>query len=126
MIFTPLFSAFLAGFRVKLGSQSGKSYFRRDVNDNCVMRMIFITLAKFRKKPTKEMVAQSSKLFEQLVKEGRKILGHYWMLGKYDVLLIIEGKDEKTAMKAGLRWGDIVSTETSVAVTREEALKLLE
>ena len=69
---------------------------------------------------------RSSKLFEQMAKEGNKILGSYWMLGKYDVLLIVEGKDEKTAMKTILRFGDIVSTETSVAVTREKALKLLE
>ncbi len=88
--------------------------------------MIFITLARFRKKPTKETVAQSSKLFEQMVKEGNKILGQYWTLGKYDAVVIIEGKDEKSAMKALVRFGDIVSTETFVAVTREEALKLLE
>lgn len=104
----------------------GKSYFRLYANDNCVMKMIFITLARFRKKPTKEMMAQSSKLFEQMVKEGSKILGMYWMLGKYDVLVIVEGKDEKVAMKNLMRFGDIASTETSVAVTREEALKLLE
>jgi len=88
--------------------------------------MIFITLAKWRKKPTKEMVAQSGKLFEQMVKEGSKILGQYWTLGRYDAIVITEGKDEKTAMKALLRWGDFVSTETLVAVTREEAIKLLE
>jgi len=88
--------------------------------------MIFITLAKWRRKPTKEMVAQSGKLFEQMVKEGAKILGMYWTLGRYDAVMIVEGKDEKTAMKSLLRWGDLVSTETLVAVTREEAVKLLE
>lgn len=61
-----------------------------------------------------------------MVKEGNKILGQYWTLGKYDAVVIIEGKDEKSAMKALVRFGDIVSTETFVAVTREEALKLLE
>jgi len=88
--------------------------------------MIFITLAKWRKKPTKEMVAQSTKLFDQMVKEGSKILGRYWTLGRYDAVVITEGKDEKTAMKALLRFGDTVSTETLVAVTREEAIKLIE
>jgi len=88
--------------------------------------MIFITLAKWRRKPTKEMVAQSTKLFEQMVKEGSKIIGRYWTLGRYDAVVITEGKDEKTAMKSLLRWGDTVSTETLVAVTREEAIKLLE
>ena len=88
--------------------------------------MIFITLSRFRRKPTKQMIAESSKLFEQVVKEGVKILGFYWTLGRYDSVLITEGPDEKACMKAALRWGDIVSTETLVAVTREEAVKLLE
>lgn len=89
-------------------------------------RMIFITLARFRRKPTKESLAQSTKLLEQLVKEGTKILGVYWTLGRYDAVLIAEGKDEKTAMRALIRWGDLLSTETLVAITREEALKLVE
>jgi len=88
--------------------------------------MIFITLARFKGKPTKESIDQSSKLFERMVKEGAKILGVYWTLGRYDAVAIIEGPDEKTAMKALLRFGDLVSTETLVAVTREEAVKLLE
>ena len=88
--------------------------------------MIFITLARWKKKPTKDMVAQSSKLFEQLTKEGNKILGAYWTLGRYDAILITEGKDEKTAMKNIMRFGEMLSTETLVAVKREEALKLLE
>lgn len=88
--------------------------------------MIFITLARWRRKPTKELVAETSKLFEQLVKEGVKILGIYWTLGRYDAIVITEGRDEKTAMKHLLTFADMLSTETMVAVTREEALKLLE
>jgi len=88
--------------------------------------MIFITFGKWRKKPTKEMVAQATKLFEQMVKEGNKIVGQYWTLGRYDAIVIIEGKDEKTAMKWAMRWGDMLSTETLVALTREEAIKLVE
>jgi len=88
--------------------------------------MIFITLARFKGKPTKESVAKSGKLFEQLVKEGGKILGMYWTLGRYDAVVITEGPDEKGAMKALIRWGDLASTETLVALTRDEAIKLLE
>ena len=88
--------------------------------------MIFITLAKFRSKPTKEMMAQSQKLFEQMAKEGGKVVGMYWTLGRYDTVVVTEGKDEKAAMKSLLRWGDIISTETLVAVSREEAVKLFE
>jgi len=88
--------------------------------------LIFITLGKWRKKPTKESVAQSGKLFDQIVKEGGKILGMYWTLGRYDTVVITEGRDEKGAMKGLMRWGDLVSTETLVAVPREKAIKLLE
>jgi uncharacterized protein with GYD domain len=88
--------------------------------------MIFISLARWRKKPTKEMVAQATKLFGQMVKEGGKIVGRYWTLGRYDAIVIIEAKDEKTAMKSLLRWGDMLSTETLVALPREEAIKLVE
>jgi len=88
--------------------------------------MIFITLGRWKRKITKESVAQSSKLVEQMAKEGGKVLGMYWTLGRYDAVLIMEAKDEKAAMKGLLRWGDLVSTETLVAVSREEAVKLLE
>lgn len=88
--------------------------------------MIFVTLVKWKSKPTKESVARSGKLFDQIVKEGAKILGIYWTLGRYDGIIITEGTDEKAAMRAVMRWGDLVSTETLVAVTNEEAYKLLE
>jgi uncharacterized protein with GYD domain len=89
-------------------------------------RMIFMSFGKWRKKPTKEVVAQASKLFEQAAKEGSKIIAQYWTLGRYDTVSIIEGKDEKTAMKFLIKFGDLFSTETLVAVPREEALKLIE
>jgi uncharacterized protein with GYD domain len=61
-----------------------------------------------------------------MTKEGGKILGQYWTLGRYDSITIIEGPDEKAAMRAALGWGDLIATETLVAVTREEAIKLVE
>jgi len=88
--------------------------------------MIFITLFRWRRKPTKEIVAQGGKLVEQMVKEGAKVLGWYWTLGRYDGVMIAEGKDEKAAMRALVRFGDLISTETLVAVPRDEAIKLLE
>ena len=88
--------------------------------------MLFVVLGKFRRKPSKETLDQSSKLFEQMAKEGIKFKGQYWTLGRYDTTSIVEAKDEKTIMKALLRWGDILSTETAIAVSREEAIKLVE
>jgi uncharacterized protein with GYD domain len=89
--------------------------------------MLFITLAKFRRKPTKAMIAKTTKLMEQGLREaGVKKIAFYWTLGRYDTVLITEGKDEKASMKLNIRFGDVVSQETLIGVPREEAIKLLE
>ena len=88
--------------------------------------MIFITLWRFRQKATKEMLAESVKLAEQLPQEGIAIKCNYWTLGKCDLVTIAEAEDEKTFMKALLRYGDIFSTETLVALSREDAIKLVQ
>ncbi len=71
-------------------------------------------------------MAQSTKLFEQASKEGAKFLGMYWTFGRYVAVFLAETKDEKSYMKAVLRFGDTASTETLMAVAREEAFRLLE
>ena len=88
--------------------------------------MIFISLVKFKNKLTKDSIAQASKLFEQMTKEGVKVLDVYYTLGRYDAINIAEAPDEKTAMRALLRWGDLRSTETLVAIPRKEAMKLVD
>ena len=88
--------------------------------------MLFISLAKRKKKLTKESVAQSTKLMEQMAKEGIKNLGQYWTLGRYDAVTILEAKDEKAILRALLRWEDLLSVDTLVAIPREEAVKLVE
>ena len=88
--------------------------------------LFFIVLAKYRKKPTKETLDQSSRLFEQMAKEGIKFIGQYWTLGRYDIVSVAEAKDEKAIMKTLLHWGDLLSSETLIALPREEAIKLVE
>ncbi len=88
--------------------------------------MIFITLWTFRQKATKEMLAESVKLAEQLPQEGINVIGNYWTLGKCDLVTIAEAKDETTFMKALLRYGDIFATETLVALSREAAITLVQ
>jgi len=88
--------------------------------------MIFITLAKLRKKATKALIAETSKALEQAIKEGGKVLGLYWTLGRYDVVMISEAPDEKIYMKWIVRLGDLLASETLVAVPREEALKFVQ
>ncbi len=88
--------------------------------------MLFVVVGKYRMKPTKEINAKAVKLFEQMAAEGVKFIGQYWTLGRYDFVSIVEAKDEKTLMRAILRFGDLISTETLVALPREEAVKLVE
>jgi uncharacterized protein with GYD domain len=89
--------------------------------------LIFITLSKWKKTPSKENMKrldQATKTFKELEKQGIK-MRVYWTLGRYDGVTIIEAPTEKDAMKALFLFQDVVETETLVAVPREEALKLL-
>ena len=87
--------------------------------------MIFINLGKMKKKPTKEMTAQASKMVEEFKKKGIKVLAWYWTLGRYDTVLIFEAASEKEALKSSIEAAEFVATETLVATPREEAIKLL-
>ena len=88
--------------------------------------MIFISFGRFKKKPAKEVSAHVTKMLEENVKKkGMKILGFYWTLGRYDTVLILEAPNEKEAMKISIEAADTVTTETMVAIPREEAIKLL-
>lgn len=85
--------------------------------------MIFIALIKFRKKA--KDVAEFGKKLMQNLPEGVKILGSYWTLGRYDAVWIYEAPNEKVAIQLGIEAGDLMQTQTLVAISREEALKLL-
>jgi uncharacterized protein with GYD domain len=82
-------------------------------------------LVKNKEKPSKQMIANTDKLKEKLSKEGIKVLSHYWTLGRYDDVVIIEAPDEKAMLKVGLALAGTVATETLVAIPRKEAIKLL-
>ena len=78
-----------------------------------------------RKKPSKEMAEQATKVMNDLKNMGIKIIGWYWTLGRYDTAVIFEAVNEKEALKTSLAVADFVATETLVAIPREEAIKLL-
>ncbi len=84
---------------------------------------IFVILCRWRGKATKEAIERTNKI---IASEPRvKVLAFYWTLGRYDAVIIGEGPDEKTAMKLLLQAGEHAVTETMVAISREEAIKLL-
>jgi uncharacterized protein with GYD domain len=82
-------------------------------------------LVKDKEKPTKANTGQATKILEELKKKGIKILGFYWTLGRYDDVIVFEAPSAKDAMKLGIAIKEYVSSETLVAIPREEALKLL-
>lgn len=83
--------------------------------------MTTVTLLKFRRK----MTSTEINLGPQFIKEaGGKVLTAYWTLGRLDAIVTVEWPDEKAAMKGFSKFADYASTETLVAVPREEALKL--
>ena len=93
------------------------------------IRMIFISLGKFRKKMTKELAAASDKYVSAAEKSGGKVLGWYYTLGRYDSVLIYEVPDKvgvEGAMKGAMAFSDYVAGETLVAIKREDAVKLLD
>jgi uncharacterized protein with GYD domain len=88
--------------------------------------MIFIQLSKFRRKLTKEDAERTNReLLPMLESKGIKSLGTYFTLGRYDVVVVFEAPDEKAAMWLAGQVSDRASSETLVAMKREDALKLL-
>ena len=70
-------------------------------------------------------MAEFGKKLMQNLPEGVKILGSYWTLGRFDAVWIYEAPNEKVAMQLGIEAGELMQTQTLVAISRDEALKLL-
>jgi len=88
--------------------------------------MRFISLVKWRKKITKESIAQNLKCMKyEAAKEGIRMIEIYWTLGRYDAIAIMDAPDEKAAMKMAVRRGECMAIETLVAIPAEEARKLV-
>ncbi len=88
--------------------------------------MIFISLGKFRTKPTKKMTEEVTELMKAMEAHGAKFIKFYWTLGRYDTVVIMDVPNEKAAMRVNLNVADYVVTETMTAIPREEAHKLLD
>ena len=89
--------------------------------------LIFISLIKFKKLPSKEEFSKVDKLREELNKKGIKSHSWYWTLGRFDGVLVYEAPTEKEAMKFAIESAKmgLSTTETLVATPREEAIKLV-
>ncbi len=88
--------------------------------------MWFVALAKFRKKPTKETLQWADEMFKKAESWGVKTHMALWTLGRYDAVRIGEAPDIATAMKTSIAFSDVASVETLIAMSRDEAIKLIE
>lgn len=86
--------------------------------------MIFISMIKFKKK-TSDVVDAGKKIIQNLP-SGIKMIGTYWTLGKFDAVWIYEAPSEKEAMKLGVMASEVMRFQTMTAVSRDEAMKLLD
>jgi uncharacterized protein with GYD domain len=74
---------------------------------------------------TKQVANRLDSIRKKLESRGVKFLGIYLTLGSYDAVVIIDAPDVKDAFKSSFARQEILQIETLVALTREEASKLL-
>jgi len=86
--------------------------------------MLFVVLAKLRGKITPEFIEATQKTCKN-PPPGIKYHNIFWTLGQYDFVIIYEAPDEKKAIKWAIPWVEFCEIQTMVAVSHEEALKLL-
>ena len=83
--------------------------------------MQFVTLIKFRRRPTKAEVESTPNRVEAA---GVKVLSSFWCLGRYDAVVISEAPNVEIAMKGFSSILDYASSETMAAIPRADAVKL--
>jgi len=71
------------------------------------------------------VIQEVDKLWDRFRKEGGKVVSAYWTVGRYDAIVTLEAPSERVALKALMRFGNYLSTETLLAIPREDAVKLL-
>ncbi len=69
----------------------------------------------------KHAVRHYCSTIQEFKEHGKKIRGFYWTFGRYDTAVIFEAPNEKAAMELSIETADIITIETMVTVTREEA-----
>ncbi|MEM0117407.1 MAG: GYD domain-containing protein [Conexivisphaerales archaeon] len=74
-------------------------------------------MAKFKEQPSKQ---DADMLRQEARKRNIKVLAHYITLGRYDEVVIFESPDEKSVIELLMGRVNLVSSETLVAVKRED------
>ncbi len=87
----------------------------------------YVTLFKYRgpiEGGGPERFAKANKI---VTDENSEILHIYGLLGQYDILAVVECPDNRTAMKAAAKIGNLINaqSQTMPAVERDDFLQLL-
>lgn len=87
----------------------------------------YVTLFKYRGSIEGGGPERFAKAQQIMADEGGKILHVFGLLGAYDILAVVECPDNRSAMKAAAKMGNLISarTHTMPAVERDDFLKLL-
>ncbi len=88
--------------------------------------MLFISLTKFKTKPTLEVTNSWHKRVDPVLKKNNiRMVAAFWTLGKYDAVLVFDAPSEAKLLKFLYDSSDFIDTETMSAVTESNAETLL-
>jgi len=87
----------------------------------------YVTLFTYRSSIEGGGPERFAKAQQIMAEEGGKILQVYGLLGAYDILAVVEGPDNRSAMKAAAKVGNLIGakTHTMPAIERDDFLQLL-
>jgi uncharacterized protein with GYD domain len=87
----------------------------------------YITLFRYRSSIEGGGPERFAEAQQIMAEEGGRILQVYGLLGAYDILAVTEGSDNRSAMKAAAKVGNLInaSTHTMPAIERDDFLQLL-
>lgn len=87
----------------------------------------YVTLFKYRGAIEGGGPERFAKAQQLIAEDGGEILHIFGLLGEYDILAITEGKDNRSAMKAAARVGNLINAKTHImpAIERDDFLQLL-
>lgn len=86
--------------------------------------MRFVLLVNFRRRLTKENTDQTDAIIK--ANPQVKVISIDWVFGQYDGVMVAEAPDVETWLRFVEPMSDYLSTETLVAIPRENVLTIIE
>ena len=86
--------------------------------------MLFVVTAKWKPENMAEFIKAGTEAMGKVPK-GAKVIGYYLLLGRCQMVNIVDAPDEKTIFKIHQPFMEIAECDWAPAITPEEALKAL-